>query len=244
MRPWPPPSPKLSSILSGSRGLQPTGARDLPLPTPFERPSFSVTEGAWPAPGPHQADLTHSGEVISKIGDLLFGDRLHHVGHAAVIAVAAVILVFGKRLGEVVLALIGDPRDVLLAGKIGVMTAIATVLLRQCLTARHARGIAGTVRRRRLRQFSDEIGKGFQVVVGQRCCHRVHRLKNPQLFAEHEKLDQRVRRLLATERGGVLSYGLPAFAMAGKTRCGALFDGFGARRKGDGGKRQRRNYFT
>ena len=74
----------------------------------------------------------------------------------------------------------------------------------------HPRGIAGVGRRRRLRQFGDEVGKGSQVVVGQRLCHLVHRLEDAQLFAEHEELDQRIRRLLRAERGRVFGLRLPA----------------------------------
>jgi len=78
------------------------------------------------------------------------------------------------------------------------------VLLRQRLAALHPRRIAGVRRWRRLRHLGDEIGKASQIVVGQRLRHLVHRLEGAQLLAEHEKLDQRIRRLLAAERGRVL----------------------------------------
>ena len=65
-----------------------------------------------------EVKLADAGDEIRQIGDLLRRDRAHHVGHAAVIAMAAVVLVLAKRLGEIVLALVGDARDVLLA-KIG-----------------------------------------------------------------------------------------------------------------------------
>src|ERR1700692_432088 len=87
--------------------------------------------------------LAESGDVIGKIGDLLLGNRTPHVGHGAVIAVAAVVLVFGQRLGEIVLALVGDARDVFLAGKIGIVAVVAEVLVRQRLAARPPRRIAG-----------------------------------------------------------------------------------------------------
>src|ERR1700738_2058932 len=48
-------------------------------------PSFSVTRRAWPAARLHTISAI-AGDIISEIGDLLFGDRAHHVGHGAVIA--------------------------------------------------------------------------------------------------------------------------------------------------------------
>src|SRR5260370_18389541 len=188
--------------------------------------------------------LAESGDVIGKIGDLLLGNRAHHVGHGAVMAVAAVVLVFGRRLGEIVLALVGDARDVLLAGKIGIVAVVAEVLVRQRLAPRDPRGIAGIGRRHRLRQGGDEVGKHAQIVVGERLRRLVHRLESAQLFAKHEELDQRIGRLLAAERGRVLGFRLPVLAVTGETGDRTLFDGFGARRKGDGSKRQRRYYFT
>jgi hypothetical protein len=53
----------------------------------------------------------HTGEKIDEIRDLFRRYRLHHVGHGAVIAVPAVVLVFTERLGEIVLALVGDARE-------------------------------------------------------------------------------------------------------------------------------------
>src|SRR5689334_15332036 len=165
----------------------------------------SISIGALVAPGTGQCqrvgrpDLAHAGDEIGEIGDLLRRDRRHHVSHAGVIAVAAVVLVFGKGLGEIVLALVGDARDVFLAGQIGVMAGVAAVLLHQRLAALQPRGITGVRGWRRLRQLGDEIGKEAKIVVGQRLRHLVHRLEGAQLLAEHEKLDQRVRRLLRTE---------------------------------------------
>src|SRR6202043_2085111 len=73
--------------------------------------------------------LVDSGEKIGKIVDLLCCHRLQDFRHGAVIAVAAVVLVFPHGLGEIILALIGDARDVVLAGKIGVVAGIAAGLL-------------------------------------------------------------------------------------------------------------------
>src|SRR5258708_40157205 len=79
-------------------------------------------------------------------------------------------------------------------------------------------------------QFADEIGKCAKIVFGGRLRHLVHGVEHPQLLAKHEKLDQRIWRLLATERGRIFGLGLPVFAMTGKTGRGALFDGFGSYR--------------
>ncbi|XSC48583.1 hypothetical protein ACF1BQ_026990 [Bradyrhizobium sp. RDT10] len=56
---------------------------------------------------------------MGEIGDLLWRDRRHHVRHAGVIAVTAVVLVLGKGLGEIILALVGDAGDVFLPDRSG-----------------------------------------------------------------------------------------------------------------------------
>src|SRR5580692_5057043 len=126
------------------------------------------------------------GEKIGQICDLLGRHRLQHFGHGAVVAVAAVVLVFPHGLGEVVLALVGEARDVVFAGKIRVVAGIAAMLLDQRLRALQPRGIAGIGGRSRLRQFADKIGKGAEIVVGERLGDLVHRLENPELLAKHE----------------------------------------------------------
>ena len=110
------------------------------------------------------------------------------------------------------------------------MAAVAAMLLRQRLATLHARGIAGVRGRRRLRHLGDEIGEGAEIVVGQRLRHLVHRLEGAQLLAKHEQLDQRVRRLLPTERGRVFGLGLALFAVTGEARRDALLEGFPQRR--------------
>src|SRR5450759_483493 len=100
------------------------------------------------------------GEKISEIGDLIRRHRLQRFRHGGVIAVAAVVLVFPHGLGEIILALVGDTRDIFFAGEIGVVAGIAMILLRQRLAPLHPCRVAGIGRRRRLRQFSDEVGKG------------------------------------------------------------------------------------
>ena len=176
---------------------------------------------------------------------MLRRDRRHHIGHAGVIAVAAVVLVLGKGLGEIVLALVGDARHVLLARQIGVVTGVAAVLLHQRLAALQPRRLAGLRGRRRgLRYLGDEIREEAKIVVGQRLRHLVHRLEGAQLFAEHEELDQRVRRLLPAERGRVLGLGLALFAVTGEARHDALLDGLGVGGKGDGGERQSQDLFS
>src|SRR6185369_16904003 len=88
----------------------------------------SISIGALVAPGTGQcqrvgrSDLAHAGDVMGEIDNLLRRDRTHHVGHAAVVAMAAVVLVFAERLGEIILALTGDARDVFLPRQIGVVT--------------------------------------------------------------------------------------------------------------------------
>ena len=80
---------------------------------------------------------------MGEIDNLLGRDWRHHVGHAAIIAVAAVVLVLGKGLGEIVLALVGDARDVFFPRQIGVVTGVAAVLLHQRLAALQPRRLAG-----------------------------------------------------------------------------------------------------
>src|SRR5271154_1086937 len=101
-------------------------------------------------------DLAIVRDVIGEVEDLLFGDRTHHVRHGAVVAVAAVVLVFRKRLVEVILALIGKPRHVLLAGEIGVVAAVAAVRLRKRQALLHACGIADIARWLRLWELGGE----------------------------------------------------------------------------------------
>ena len=144
---------------------------------------------------------------------------------------AAVVLVLAKRLGEIILALVGDARDVVLAGKIRVVTAVAAVLLRDRQGARHPRGVAG-LRRHRFRQFRDEVGKGAEVFVGQRFCHVVHRLEYAQFLTEHEQLDQRIGRLLRAERGRVFRARLALLAMAGEARRHPFLEGLGCGGRG------------
>src|SRR5258708_2697526 len=118
------------------------------------------------------------------------------------------------------------------------------MLLHQRLRPRWPRRVAGIGRRLRLWQFADEIGKCAKIVVGERLRHLVHGVEHPQLLAKHEKLDQRIWRLLATERGRIFGLGLPVFAMTGKTGRGALFDRFSSHRGREKGKRQSRKHFT
>ena len=124
--------------------------------------------------------------------------------------------------------------------KSGLWQELQWFCVRQRLRPLHPRGIAGVSRRRRLRQCGDEIGKGAQVVVGERLRHLVHGLERAQLLAEHEELDQRIRRLLAAERGRVLGLRLPVLAVTGEAGRGALLRWFRRwRRKRAGRKCQR-----
>ena len=74
-------------------------------------------------------ELAHMGGVLGEIGDLRCRDRRHHVSHARIIAAAAVVLVLGMRLGEIIFALVGDARDVFLPRQIRVVAGVAAVLL-------------------------------------------------------------------------------------------------------------------
>src|SRR5206468_9185420 len=152
-------SPKPSFVLSGQPNRRPTDAKALALPTPCLQRTCSAGQRAKPA-GKISA---RAGEIISEIADLLRRHWRHHVGHRGVIAGAGIALVFCERFGEVVLALVGNARDVFLAGKISVVAVIAAVLIGGGLPALHPRGIAGIGRRRGLWQFGDEVREGAQV---------------------------------------------------------------------------------
>src|SRR5579863_221185 len=122
-------------------------------------------------------------DVIGKVRNLLFRDLAHYISHGTVIAMPGVVLVFAKRLVEIILALVGEARHVFFAGKIGVVAGVAAVLLRQRLSLLHARGIGGFRRWLRLRQLGDEVGKFLKIIVGERFHHLVHRIEGAQLFA-------------------------------------------------------------
>jgi hypothetical protein len=124
------------------------------------------------------------------------------------------------------------------------VASVAAVLLRQRPATRHPRRIAGVGRRCGLRHPGDEVGEATQIVVGQRLRHLVHRLEGAQLLAKHEELDQRVRRLLAPERGRVFGLGRTALAVTGKTGRDAIPERFCICRASDQGERQRRYCLT
>src|SRR5258705_5919325 len=76
-------------------------------------------------------DSAHTCDVISKFDDLFVGERRDHIAYRRVIAVAGITLVFTQRLQQIVLALIGDARHIIAAGKIRVVTEATMILLRQ-----------------------------------------------------------------------------------------------------------------
>src|SRR6185312_8778504 len=82
--------------------------------------------------------LLHPSDVIRQIENLLVGDRRDDVGHGGVVAVARVVLVAAQRLDQVILALVGDARHVVLTGESRGMAEITAVLLDQRTRARHA----------------------------------------------------------------------------------------------------------
>src|SRR5258708_20588472 len=127
-----PLSPKLSWTLSGQRYQRPTDARDLPLLTPFERPSCSAAHQSAAAGknGVSEYRSADAGEKIGEIGDLLGCHRLQRLRHGGVVAVPAVVLVFPQGLGEIILALAGNARDIFAAGEIRLVAGAAGILLR------------------------------------------------------------------------------------------------------------------
>src|SRR6266850_2432123 len=78
-----PLSPKLSWTLSGQRYQRPTDARDLPLLTPFERPSCSAAHPSAPSGnnGVSEYRSADAGEKIGEIEDLLGCHRLQRLRH-------------------------------------------------------------------------------------------------------------------------------------------------------------------
>jgi hypothetical protein len=94
-------------------------------------------------PGIGGRGSAHAGDAIGEISSLIGRHGPHHVGHGAVIAVAAVVLVRAKRLLQLIFALAGDARDVVAAGKIRLGAGAAAKLLGERLRARHARRLAG-----------------------------------------------------------------------------------------------------
>src|SRR6185437_9789997 len=166
----PPLSPTAFSILSGPRYPRPTNARGLAWITPYQPPTCSAAHARAPLRNSvvRGGKLAQAGKIISEIGDLLRCHRLQGFRHGRVIALAAVVLVLAKRLGEIILALVGNARNVLLAGEVGVVAGIAMILLRQRVTPLHPCRIAGIGGRPGLRQLGDKIRKYAQIVVGER----------------------------------------------------------------------------
>jgi hypothetical protein len=69
-----------------------------------------------------------SGNVISKVGDLLIADGRKNGRHHAIIAVPDVVAIFAHGLGEKILALVCDVRNAFAASQIEIVTTIAAML--------------------------------------------------------------------------------------------------------------------
>ena len=63
------------------------------------------------------------GEEIGEGDEIGFAQAMHLFGHGGAIADANAGFVVAQRLGEVVLALAGEPRVLILSGEVGLMTA-------------------------------------------------------------------------------------------------------------------------
>src|SRR6267378_558414 len=159
----------------------------------------------------------HPRQIIGEIGEFLVLQRLHHRRHGGIIAAPLVGLVFAQRPQQIVLALPGDARDLVLPGESRGVTEIAAVLRNDLLRVLDPRRIARVGRRDRRGELRDEFGEGAQFVVGQALGHLVHQLDFAQLLAKHIELDQRIVLLLGAERGDILVCGLPLLAMARET---------------------------
>src|SRR5437660_6720192 len=104
-------------------------------------------------------------DVMRDRDDVLVGNFLRHLVHGGIVALALATLVAAQRLQKVILALIADAADLVVAGKIGVVTEAAAVFLRG--------GVAllefcrfYVCRRSRRRQLGELIGISAQIVVG------------------------------------------------------------------------------
>jgi hypothetical protein len=68
---------------------------------------------------------------MGEIENIGVGQRINHIRHRSIVSASRIVFVFTQCLDEVILALTGQTRSVLLAGKILVMTEVAAVLLDQ-----------------------------------------------------------------------------------------------------------------
>ena len=83
-------------------------------------------------------------QVICELDQLRVVDRLQHLGHRRLVAVPSAALVFAQRLQQVILALVGEARDIFLPGKIRAVADIAVVELDQSAGTLKSRRVGGS----------------------------------------------------------------------------------------------------
>src|SRR5438128_8970893 len=81
------------------------------------------------------------GEEVGEVDEILVLHGVDDLGHLGIVTASRIVLVAAQRLEQVILALAGEPGNVLLPGIIGLVTEIAVVLLAQRARAFHAGGI-------------------------------------------------------------------------------------------------------
>src|SRR5262249_6214006 len=101
-------------------------------------------------------------EEIGEVDEILVLHAVDDLGHLGVVAASRIVLVAAQRLEQVVLALAGEPGNVLLPGVIGLMTEITVVLLAQRARSFHAGGVGGSGNRLRRRQFRNDVSALLQ----------------------------------------------------------------------------------
>src|SRR5664279_5808709 len=184
--------------------------------------------------------LTKPRNRICQIGDLGVCKRREYFRHDAVIAVSRIALVLAQSFREIVLALIGDVRNIFAASQIQTMTTVTAMRRDQGAAGLNARGIPRIRRHRRRRQLGDGTGKAAQVVVGEALGHFVHDFDGVLLFAEQIKLDQQIGRRLAAKRRNFRGFRLARLAVTSEARRRALGHSLGIERTDAGAdKRQR-----
>src|SRR5450759_5364476 len=106
--------------------------------------------------------LTKPRNRICQIGDLGVCKRREYFRHDAVIAVSRIALVLAQSFREIVLALIGNVRNIFAASQIQTMTTVTAMRRDQGAAGLNARGIPGIRRHRRRRQLGDGTGKAVR----------------------------------------------------------------------------------
>ena len=100
---------------------------------------MSRLEAGGPEDAPSASRLP--GRKIGEIEDIGVGNGLHDIAHRGVVAGPYVGLVLAHRLDEEILALSGDPRDVVAAGQVRAVADVAAMLVDKAPAAVQARRI-------------------------------------------------------------------------------------------------------